>query len=109
MGKTFIELRLRQVLKFLHTVYNRVAFLCVIINVERSQKIDMRNWDKKLKEHYSLEIIDVTEDPASVLKANIFSTPTLVKELPSPYRVVLGDLSDREKLSAAIEISLKEK
>ena len=63
--------------------------------------------DEKLKDQYSLDIIDVTEDPTSVLKANIFSTPTLVRQRPSPLRVVMGDLSDREKLAVAVEISLK--
>ena len=63
--------------------------------------------DEKLKDQYSLEIIFVTEDVESVLQRNIFTTPTLIKKLPSPSSTVVGDLSDREKLSAAVEISLK--
>ena len=61
--------------------------------------------DEKLKDqYYSLEIIDITEDPAFVLKVNVFSTPALVRQIPSPPSTVVGNFLDREKLSAAVEI-----
>lgn len=41
-----------------------------------------------------LVIVDVTEDPDAAESARILTTPTLVKEAPSPSRRVTGDLSD---------------
>ncbi len=63
--------------------------------------------DDKFKDQYSLEIIYVTEDSASAEGEKVFSTPTLIKQLPPPCIEVVGDLTDREKLLAAVNISLK--
>lgn len=41
-----------------------------------------------------LVIVDVTADPDAAESARILTTPTLVKEAPSPARRVTGDLSD---------------
>ncbi len=62
--------------------------------------------DDKFKDQYSLEIIVVTETPELVEDANIFSTPTLIKQLPPPSTLVVGDLTDRKKLLAAVDLSL---
>ena len=51
---------------------------------------------------YSLEIIDLLENPQSALKDSIFATPTLVKILPPPSRRILGDISNREKVLAGL-------
>ena len=51
---------------------------------------------------YSLEIIDLLENPQSAHKDSIFATPTLVKILPPPSRRILGDISNREKVLAGL-------
>ncbi len=63
--------------------------------------------NSKFKEQYSLEIIYVTENPESAVQANIFSTPALIKQSPPPPRIVIGDLTDKEKLLAAVDLSVQ--
>ncbi len=48
--------------------------------------------------HYTLEVIDVTENLEMAEKDNILATPTLIKSSPPPEKRVIGDLSNREKV-----------
>lgn len=54
--------------------------------------------DEALRGRYELVIIDVLDDPDSAEADRILTTPTLIKEAPTPPRRVTGDLSDREKV-----------
>ena len=47
---------------------------------------------------YSLEIINVREDPEAAEHDQIIATPTVVKIFPPPIRRIVGDLSDKEKV-----------
>lgn len=60
--------------------------------------------DAELEGRYSLEIIDVLEDPEAAERDRVLATPTLIKELPPPLRRIIGDLSDRAKVLLALEI-----
>ena len=57
-----------------------------------------------LKGDYSLDIIDVAENPEAAERDRILATPTLIKTLPLPLRRVIGDLSDKEKVLLALEV-----
>jgi circadian clock protein KaiB len=63
--------------------------------------------DNKLKGCYSLEIIDISQQPESVRKEDIIATPTLIKELPKPIRRIIGDLSNTERILVALNVSEK--
>ena len=54
--------------------------------------------DKELKGQYSLEVINVLDNPQRAQEDKILATPTLVKASPPPERRVIGDLSDKEKV-----------
>ncbi len=54
--------------------------------------------DEELKGRYSLEVINVLDNPERAQEDNILATPTLVKTSPPPERRVIGDLSDRKKV-----------
>lgn len=54
--------------------------------------------EELLRGRYSLEIIDVYQQPALIRDEQIFATPTLVKEGPAPMRRMIGDMSDRARL-----------
>lgn len=58
----------------------------------------------ELEDRYTVEVIDVLEDPGEAEKSRIMATPTLVKSLPPPVRRVIGDLSDAEKVLLALDI-----
>jgi circadian clock protein KaiB len=54
---------------------------------------------------YELKVIDVYQDPEATRDLQIVATPTLVKVLPEPLRRIIGDLSDKERVLAGLEIA----
>lgn len=58
--------------------------------------------DERLAGRYQLTVVDVIADPASAEDARVLTTPTLLKEHPSPARRVTGDLSDVERVMIAL-------
>jgi circadian clock protein KaiB len=60
--------------------------------------------ENELKGQYTLEIIDVLENPEAAEKDRVLATPTLIKQLPPPLRRVIGDLSDKEKVLFGLEV-----
>lgn len=53
---------------------------------------------------YHLSVVDIHEDPNSLLTHNLLATPTLVKSLPAPTRRVVGDLSQADKVLAMLDL-----
>ena len=51
--------------------------------------------DEFLPGHYDLEVIDIYQQPKEAALEQIIAAPTLIKELPTPPRRLIGDLSDR--------------
>ena len=60
-----------------------------------------------LQGRYDLEVIDVAKDPAQARQYQILAVPTLLKELPSPLRKIVGDLSEKEKVLEGLDIQPK--
>ena len=48
--------------------------------------------------HYDLEIVDIYQQPALAREHQIIAAPTLIKEFPLPFRTLVGDFSDRERV-----------
>ena len=61
--------------------------------------------DKELKGQYSLEVINVLDNPQRAEEDHILATPTLVKASPPPEKRVVGDLSDKERLLTALGLT----
>ena len=61
--------------------------------------------DENLEGRYDLEVVDVYENPDATRELQIIATPTLVKILPEPLRRIIGDLSDREKVLAGLNLT----
>ena len=61
---------------------------------------------KICEEHYAgryeLAVIDILEDPQAAVREQIMATPMLIKESPSPARRIVGDLTNKSKVLAAI-------
>ena len=51
-----------------------------------------------LKGRYSLEIIDVYQQPEIARKEQIIALPLLVKKSPGPESRLIGDMSETEKV-----------
>jgi len=60
--------------------------------------------EEDLAGRYTLEIVDVIENPDAAETDKILATPTLVKRLPPPLRRVIGDLSDKDKVLLGLEV-----
>jgi len=60
--------------------------------------------EQDLAGQYQMEIIDVLEFPQMAEDDRILATPTLIKTLPLPFRRVIGDLSDKEKVLLGLEV-----
>ena len=53
---------------------------------------------------YDLTIVDVNPDPELALDRRVLATPTLLKGHPAPRRMLVGDLSDRERVLLALDV-----
>ncbi|MEX2261036.1 MAG: circadian clock KaiB family protein [Bryobacteraceae bacterium] len=60
--------------------------------------------EKELAGRYELVVVDVLERPEEAEEQRILATPTLIKELPPPMRRIIGDLSDAERVLAALDV-----
>ena len=67
--------------------------------------LNLRNiCEETLAGQYSIEIIDILENPQSAEDERILATPTLIKNLPPPLRRLIGDLSEKEKVLIGLDI-----
>lgn len=60
--------------------------------------------EERLAGHYELEVVDVYQEPLLAIEGNILAAPTLVKTAPLPVRRLIGDMSDSERVIAALDI-----
>ena len=58
-----------------------------------------------LKDRYTIETVDVVEDFQAAVRDNILVTPALILVAPLPRVIVLGNLSDRQKVLLALRVS----
>ena len=61
--------------------------------------------EERLKGRYDLVVIDVYQEPSRARDAQIIAVPTLYKKSPAPVCRIIGDLSDRRKLLAGLDLS----
>lgn len=54
--------------------------------------------ERRLRDRFDLEIVDVYQQPALIQDEQIVATPTLVKYAPAPLRRIIGDMSDTDRL-----------
>jgi circadian clock protein KaiB len=59
-----------------------------------------------LPERYDLQIIDIFQNPAIAKAEQIVATPTLIKKAPQPVRMLVGDLSDTNRVRAGLGLPL---
>ena len=57
-----------------------------------------------LKGRYSIEVIDLLEQPQLAKGDQILAIPTMVRKLPEPVRKIIGDLSDTERVLVGLDI-----
>jgi len=60
--------------------------------------------EDRLKDRYSLEIIDVYQQESIAEKEQLIALPLLIKKAPLPERRLIGDLSNTEKVLRGLGI-----
>ncbi|MGD9108882.1 MAG: circadian clock KaiB family protein [Gammaproteobacteria bacterium] len=78
----------------------QVLKLYVVSDTAISKKVikNIKQFLKEAKIEYSLEVIDVLENPELAVDAGVAATPTLVKEAPPPVKKIVGIINDKKKL-----------
>jgi circadian clock protein KaiB len=64
--------------------------------------------DSRLAGHYALHVVDLNDDPTTVLSLRLLAAPTLVKSRPLPVRRIVGDLSHTDKVLVALGLPADE-
>ena len=54
--------------------------------------------EEHLKGRYQLEVVDVYRWPERLRKDQVVAVPTLIRKLPMPLRILVGDLSRTEQV-----------
>jgi circadian clock protein KaiB len=69
--------------------------------IENAQRICRES----LAGRYSLQIVDINQQPELAEEADIVVAPTLLKKLPPPLRRIIGNLVDRNKVLAGLGLT----
>ena len=64
--------------------------------------------EEYLKGRYDLEVVDIYRRPALLRRDQIVAVPTLVKRLPVPQRLLVGDLSRTEQVLQGLGLSARQ-
>ena len=60
--------------------------------------------EEYLHGEYTIEIIDLSQQPHLAGEYQIVALPTLVRKLPPPIKKIIGDLSNTEKVLLGLQI-----
>ena len=60
--------------------------------------------EEHLKGQYSIEVVDLLENPTLARGDQILAIPTLVRKLPKPVRKIIGDLSNTERVLIGLDL-----
>jgi circadian clock protein KaiB len=63
-----------------------------------------RACEQDLAGRYTIEIVDLLQDPRRAADDQILAVPTVVRRLPAPIRKVVGDLSDGDRLLVGLQL-----
>jgi circadian clock protein KaiB len=57
-----------------------------------------------LNGRYELEVIDLYKKPSLAKGEQIIAAPTLIKKLPLPFRRIIGDMSNKERVLLGLDL-----
>ena len=60
--------------------------------------------EEHLKGRYSIDVIDLLENPKLARGDQILAIPTLVRKLPEPIRKIIGNLADTERVLIGLDL-----
>jgi circadian clock protein KaiB len=60
--------------------------------------------EEHLVGRYEIEVIDLVQQPSLAQSDDILAIPTLVRRLPPPFRKIIGDLSNTERVLVGLRV-----
>ncbi len=60
--------------------------------------------EQYLDGQYKFEIIVLLDNPQLAQQDKIFALPTLLRKIPRPFKQIIGDLSNPEKILVGLEL-----
>jgi circadian clock protein KaiB len=60
--------------------------------------------EQHLAGRYRIEVIDLVEQPQLARGDQILAIPTLVRQLPTPIKRIIGDLSNAERVLVGLDL-----
>jgi circadian clock protein KaiB len=83
--------------------------LCLYIAGDSyKSKAAIENLEKYCEQHlnnaYTIEVIDLLKHPHLAEGEQIVATPTLIKKLPAPVRLMVGDLSQENQFLVGMNL-----
>ncbi len=82
-----------------------------IANMNAKTRFAIENIKKICDEHlqgrYTLEVIDIRENPSLAAREDVVATPMLIKKLPPPLRTFIGNMNDVERILVGLKIKQK--
>ena len=60
--------------------------------------------EEHLQGQYTIDIIDLLENPQLAQGDQILAIPTAIRNLPLPIRKIIGDLSDTERVLVGLDL-----
>jgi circadian clock protein KaiB len=64
--------------------------------------------EENMPGRYTIEVVDLLENPRLARGDQIVAIPTLVRKLPEPMRKIIGDLSDSERVLVGLDLKPRE-
>jgi circadian clock protein KaiB len=61
--------------------------------------------DTELPGCHELNVVDLHQQPAMAEHHRVLATPTLVRNRPPPSRIVVGDMSDHQRILTALGVA----
>jgi circadian clock protein KaiB len=62
--------------------------------------------EQHLPGRYDLQVVDVYQQPELAAREQLVAVPTLIRQLPLPLRRLVGDLSNRQRVLAGLDLSV---
>ncbi len=60
--------------------------------------------EEELKGRYTIEVIDLLENPELAKGDQIVAIPTLVRKLPPPVKKIIGSLKDTDRVLVGLDL-----
>lgn len=61
--------------------------------------------DKYLPNKYDLQVIDIHQEPGMAIRDQITALPLLLKSSPLPFKRLIGNMSDTQKVLKGLELN----